>query len=235
MTAPGLSRSDPYQNPELFRWAGSMEGIPDWVDPAETLEERLARTGWRVRAHELLELSGALLPWPSHPIANTRTNGRANRTLRAVRRSIYPPIINDQSASGNTTNSTSITSINDAAMSRVRLSREPAGDSDCPGHTIIVVRDAGNVHAGPGGGCPRPSEAPIRAWGGICGSDRRAVLSRQRPTRAAAAKLADRRGALAEPALSVAWHPVLHAAGHPHSSRRLATVLHAAGRPAGLG
>jgi uncharacterized integral membrane protein (TIGR00698 family) len=63
VVSPNLSlRSDPYKNPELFRWAGSMEGVPDWVDPAETLEERLGRTGWRSRAHELLELSGALLP-----------------------------------------------------------------------------------------------------------------------------------------------------------------------------
>jgi uncharacterized integral membrane protein (TIGR00698 family) len=39
-----------------------MEGVPDWVDPAETYEERLGRAGWRARAHELLALSGALLP-----------------------------------------------------------------------------------------------------------------------------------------------------------------------------
>ena len=69
MTAPSLSRTDPYQNPELFRWAGSMDGVPDWVDPAETLEERLGRTGWRARTHELLELSGALLPGVSLAVA----------------------------------------------------------------------------------------------------------------------------------------------------------------------
>jgi uncharacterized integral membrane protein (TIGR00698 family) len=39
-----------------------MEGVPDWVGPAETPEERLGRSGWRARGHELLELSGALLP-----------------------------------------------------------------------------------------------------------------------------------------------------------------------------
>lgn len=58
----GAVRTNPYANPELFRWAGSMEGVPDWVDPAETLEEKLRRSGWRARGHELLELSGALLP-----------------------------------------------------------------------------------------------------------------------------------------------------------------------------
>ncbi|MGH0032565.1 MAG: YeiH family protein [Myxococcota bacterium] len=63
MVAPNPQlRADPYQNPELFRWAGSLEGVPDWVDPAETPEEQRARVGWRARAHELLELSGALLP-----------------------------------------------------------------------------------------------------------------------------------------------------------------------------
>ncbi len=71
-------------------------------------------------------VSGALLPWPSHPIANTRTNSKATKALRVVRRSIYPPIINDHSASGNITNPTSTASINDATMSRVRLSLEPA-------------------------------------------------------------------------------------------------------------
>ncbi len=55
------ARINPYTNPELMRWAGSMEGVPDWVDPAETPEERLGRSGWRARGHELFELSGALM------------------------------------------------------------------------------------------------------------------------------------------------------------------------------
>lgn len=39
-----------------------MEGVPEWVDPVDSLEERLARTGWRARGHEILELVGALVP-----------------------------------------------------------------------------------------------------------------------------------------------------------------------------
>ncbi len=63
MVVPGAkARTNPYANPELMRWAGSMEGVPDWVDPAETPDERLRRSGWRARGHELLELSGALMP-----------------------------------------------------------------------------------------------------------------------------------------------------------------------------
>lgn len=27
--------NDPYQNPELFRFAGSMEGLPEWIDPID--------------------------------------------------------------------------------------------------------------------------------------------------------------------------------------------------------
>ncbi len=56
------SPSNPYANPELFRFVGSMEGVPDWVDPAETPAERAARSGWRARGHALLEMGGQLLP-----------------------------------------------------------------------------------------------------------------------------------------------------------------------------
>ena len=48
--APGLQPSDPYRNPELFRWLGSLEGVPEWVDPSETPEERAARGSLRTRA-----------------------------------------------------------------------------------------------------------------------------------------------------------------------------------------
>jgi uncharacterized integral membrane protein (TIGR00698 family) len=64
MSSPGpppLSRN-PYQNPELFRFVGSMEGVPDWLDPAETPDESAARHGWRARGHALLEMGGQLLP-----------------------------------------------------------------------------------------------------------------------------------------------------------------------------
>lgn len=54
--------NNPYENPELFRFVGSMEGVPEWVDPVETPEERAAREGWRGRGHELLEMGGQLVP-----------------------------------------------------------------------------------------------------------------------------------------------------------------------------
>jgi uncharacterized integral membrane protein (TIGR00698 family) len=60
-TSPALP-GDPYRNPDLFRFVGSMEGVPEWVNPAETAEERAARSGWRARGHALLEMAGQLMP-----------------------------------------------------------------------------------------------------------------------------------------------------------------------------
>ena len=65
MVAPSprpLPSTNPYLNPELTRFVGSMEGVPEWTDPAETAEERALRTGWRARGHSLLEMAGQLLP-----------------------------------------------------------------------------------------------------------------------------------------------------------------------------
>ena len=56
------SSNNPYENPELFRFVGSMEGVPEWVDPAETPAERAGLEGWRARGHELLEMAGPLVP-----------------------------------------------------------------------------------------------------------------------------------------------------------------------------
>jgi uncharacterized integral membrane protein (TIGR00698 family) len=53
---------DPYTNPELFRWAGSMEGLPDWVEPEAPAAARLLPDAWRNRAHELLESAASVLP-----------------------------------------------------------------------------------------------------------------------------------------------------------------------------
>ncbi|MBW2315682.1 MAG: putative sulfate exporter family transporter [Deltaproteobacteria bacterium] len=39
-----------------------MEGVPDWTSPAETPAERIARSPWRQRGHELLSNAGALAP-----------------------------------------------------------------------------------------------------------------------------------------------------------------------------
>ncbi|MDJ0852643.1 MAG: putative sulfate exporter family transporter [Myxococcota bacterium] len=51
-----------YEHPELARWAGSMEGVPEWVGPTETFEERASREPWQQRGNELFALLGALLP-----------------------------------------------------------------------------------------------------------------------------------------------------------------------------
>ena len=50
--------SDPYRNGELFRFVGSMEGVPEWSDPAEGA----ARSGARARGYALLELAGRHAP-----------------------------------------------------------------------------------------------------------------------------------------------------------------------------
>jgi uncharacterized integral membrane protein (TIGR00698 family) len=62
MPQPSLSSGNPYANPELLRWVGGMEGVPDWIDPAETAAERLGRAGWRARGYKLFEMAGKLLP-----------------------------------------------------------------------------------------------------------------------------------------------------------------------------
>ena len=61
MTSPPTA-GDPYKNPELFRFVGSMEGVPDWVDATETAAELSARAHWQARAHHLFNLAGTLLP-----------------------------------------------------------------------------------------------------------------------------------------------------------------------------
>lgn len=54
--------SNPYANPELFRFVGSMEGLPEEIEIADTPEEKTARTGWRERGHELFGAAGLLMP-----------------------------------------------------------------------------------------------------------------------------------------------------------------------------
>jgi uncharacterized integral membrane protein (TIGR00698 family) len=39
-----------------------MEGVPEWVDPAETFGEREGRAAWQARGNERFALLGALLP-----------------------------------------------------------------------------------------------------------------------------------------------------------------------------
>ena len=56
------STGDPYSNPELFRFTGSMEGVPDFLDLAETRAEREARRGWQARGHTWFNEAGQLAP-----------------------------------------------------------------------------------------------------------------------------------------------------------------------------
>ena len=53
-----MTAGDPYRNSELFRFVGSMEGVPEWSDPAESAE----RSGVRARGYALLELAGQHAP-----------------------------------------------------------------------------------------------------------------------------------------------------------------------------
>jgi uncharacterized integral membrane protein (TIGR00698 family) len=62
MTGAIPPSSDPYANPDLFRFVGSMEGVPDFVDLAETPAERAAREGWRASGHSRLEAMGRIAP-----------------------------------------------------------------------------------------------------------------------------------------------------------------------------
>jgi uncharacterized integral membrane protein (TIGR00698 family) len=41
---------------------GSMEGLPEWVDPKETDAERAGRSPWQAKGHRGFEILGAILP-----------------------------------------------------------------------------------------------------------------------------------------------------------------------------
>ncbi len=62
MPGAGKAQNDPYSNPELFRFTGSMEGVPDFLDLAETRAEAAARRGWRARGHRWFDAAGQLAP-----------------------------------------------------------------------------------------------------------------------------------------------------------------------------
>ena len=48
---PAAGLDDPYRNPELFRWLDSLEGVPDWLGPAETNVERESWSAWQRRGN----------------------------------------------------------------------------------------------------------------------------------------------------------------------------------------
>ena len=54
--------NNPYENPELAQWLGSFEGVPEWTDPAETAEERDARSDRLDRANQRFAWLGVMLP-----------------------------------------------------------------------------------------------------------------------------------------------------------------------------
>src|SRR3954454_3067087 len=45
--------SDIYQGPQLARWLGSMEGVPDWPEPVETPVERALQTTLQHQLHQV--------------------------------------------------------------------------------------------------------------------------------------------------------------------------------------
>jgi len=59
---PAAGPGDPYKNPELFRWLDSLEGVPDWLGPAETDVERASWAGWQRRGNHIFGLIGTTMP-----------------------------------------------------------------------------------------------------------------------------------------------------------------------------
>src|SRR3954452_12399568 len=56
------SGSDIYHDPQLARWLGSMEGVPDWPEAVETPVERALRTTFQNRLNQIFGWLGGLCP-----------------------------------------------------------------------------------------------------------------------------------------------------------------------------
>lgn len=54
--------SDIYHDPQLARWLGSMEGLPDWPEAVESPVERARRTTLQNRLHQIFGWLGGLSP-----------------------------------------------------------------------------------------------------------------------------------------------------------------------------
>jgi uncharacterized integral membrane protein (TIGR00698 family) len=54
--------SDIYHDPQLARWLGSMEGVPDWPEPVEAPVEREWRATWQHRLNQVFGWLGGLCP-----------------------------------------------------------------------------------------------------------------------------------------------------------------------------
>ena len=56
------SMSDIYVDPQLARWLGSMEGVPEWPEPSEESVERTSRTTLQNQLHQIFGWLGSLCP-----------------------------------------------------------------------------------------------------------------------------------------------------------------------------
>ncbi len=54
--------TDISHDPEWARWLGSMEGVPDWPEPAESPAEQAGRNALQNRFHQVFGWLGALCP-----------------------------------------------------------------------------------------------------------------------------------------------------------------------------
>jgi uncharacterized integral membrane protein (TIGR00698 family) len=59
---PAQVLGDPYKNPELFEWLDSLEGVPDFLGPAETDAERAGWSGWQRSGNHYFALTGVTMP-----------------------------------------------------------------------------------------------------------------------------------------------------------------------------
>jgi uncharacterized integral membrane protein (TIGR00698 family) len=53
---------DIYHDPQLARWLGSMEGVPDWPEAVEAPAERARRATWQHRLNQIFGWVGGLCP-----------------------------------------------------------------------------------------------------------------------------------------------------------------------------
>jgi uncharacterized integral membrane protein (TIGR00698 family) len=59
---PAQGLGDPYKNPELFEWLDSLEGVPDFLGPAETDAERAGWADWQRSGNHYFALTGVTMP-----------------------------------------------------------------------------------------------------------------------------------------------------------------------------
>jgi len=52
----------PYENPRVAASFDSMEGLPEWVDPSESLAEQADRSPWQASGNQVFETLGGSLP-----------------------------------------------------------------------------------------------------------------------------------------------------------------------------